>query len=212
MTEPSGDYITTASRTDQEKVGKVKLYPSLTYIDPWDVKPEQVRIEDIAHGLAILNRYTGGSPFPSNVAMHSVRMARRASPSLTQLRSMTFVEQLAAWKLALAHLLHDGSEALGLNDLASPVKKKPGMEEYVKAHGRSMLAIFTRFELPFELLAATKMEDDYDFHREVKSFYEPQLLLNHERIYEVSWRRAEHEFLSTFEHIQAQITRLAAAK
>jgi hypothetical protein len=208
MTEVMGDYITKVHRDVQDTVGKGKLFPSLTYVDPWDVKPEQVHIEDLAHALAIINRYTGGCPFPAPVGMHSIRMARRVMPSLRQYGHMTNAERLRAWQLALAHLVHDGSEALGLNDLASPVKKKPGMEEYCDAHKRAMRAIFIRFDLPFELFAETKVEDDRDFEREVKSFYEPESLTSAELIREIAWRDVEREFLATYRLIQSNIDAL----
>ena len=208
MTELSGDYITSANRDAQDTAGKVKMFPSMTYIDPWDVKPEQVITEDLAHALAIINRYTGGSPFPAPVGMHSVRMARRAMPSLRQQSKMTKPESLRAWQLALAHLVHDGSEALGLNDMASPTKKKPGMEAYCEAHKRATAAIFTRYELPIELYDLTKPEDDFDFRREVKSFYEPDTLTKSEVIREMAWRDVEREFLATFRRIEAQIKAL----
>lgn len=206
MTEQlTGDYITTTNRDAQDTAGKVKMFPSMTYIDPWDVKPEDVRVEDLAHALALINRYTGGCPFPAPVGMHSVRMARRAMPSLRQQSRLTKPELLRAWQLALAHLVHDGSEAMGLNDLASPTKKKPGMEPYCAAHRRATVAIFERFGLPIELYDLTKAEDDFDFHREVKSFYEPETLTKSEVIHEMAWRDVEREFLRTFKHIQTQI-------
>lgn len=197
-------YISSMPREQQDRVGKVRMFPSGNYIDPFDVKPEEIEMRDLAHHLALINRYTGGSPFPAPVATHSVRMARRA---IERMRPTTLRE----WQLVLAHLMHDGSEALGLNDMASPTKRKPGMEAYRAAHERAMVAVFTQFRLPIELLRETQQEDDFDFRREVKSFYEPESLLASELIKEVTWRQAEAEFIDLFNYISARIVALEPA-
>lgn len=68
-----------------------------------------VRIADIAHQLAIINRFHGATKRPYSVAEHSLlcsEIAQRVGLSLT---------------VQLAALLHDGHEAY-TNDLSSPAK------------------------------------------------------------------------------------------
>lgn len=69
-----------------------------------------VRIEDIAHHLALLNRFHGATTRPYSVAEHSLLVCQLAAEA-----GYTPMVQLAA-------LLHDGHEAY-TNDLASPAKQ-----------------------------------------------------------------------------------------
>jgi len=85
-----GDWIQTASGG--------KLYP----LDP---VPEEIRLEDIAHALAHINRYTGHAQVGFSVAQHSVLVA-----------------QLVPDRWRLAALLHDAAE-YGLGDVSRPVKR-----------------------------------------------------------------------------------------
>jgi hypothetical protein len=205
MTNPSG-YIATMPRDQEDRVGKIRMWPSLRYVDPFNLQVEDIDPVDIAHHLAIVNRYTGGSPFPVPVAYHSVRVCR-ASVDVAMIASLPPLAQLAAHRRRLAHLLHDAAEAY-LNDLASPVKRKVGMEPYVAAHERAERVIFQRFGLDFALMAETKPADDADFRLEVKSFDTPHLLQPQDRVTEVTWRQAERLFLTTFESIQRAIESL----
>lgn len=72
---------------------------------PTNPRPEEIHIEDIAHALSQINRYTGHTVRPISVAQHSVLCARHASP-----------------EVALEALLHDAAEAY-LGDLSRPVKQ-----------------------------------------------------------------------------------------
>ena len=68
---------------------------------------KSVCLEDIAHHLAIINRYAGATRVPYSVAEHSVRMSY-----LTK-------------GVPIINLLHDSAEAY-LADIASPYKKGLG--------------------------------------------------------------------------------------
>lgn len=72
----------------------------------WPLNPivEDICIEDIAHALALQNRWTGHSKVPYSIAAHSLAVAY-------------FVPK----ELQLAALLHDASEAY-LSDIARPIK------------------------------------------------------------------------------------------
>jgi hypothetical protein len=72
--------------------------------DLLDPKPETVCIEDIAHHLALINRFTGATREPYSVAQHSVLCSRIVPP-----------------ELALTALLHDAAEAY-VGDASRPLK------------------------------------------------------------------------------------------
>lgn len=82
-----------------------------------NIQPSMICIEDIAHSLALINRYNGMTTFPYSVAEHCVRM--------------TMCDDLPGDKLA--KLLHDSAEAY-IGDLVTPFKRKlkffeAGMDE-----------------------------------------------------------------------------------
>lgn len=72
--------------------------------DPINPKPSDVSVEDIAHALSNICRFTGHTKTFYSVAQHSV-----------------IVSRLVPKPLALAALFHDASEAY-ICDVASPVK------------------------------------------------------------------------------------------
>lgn len=74
---------------------------------PFDPQPEEICIEDIAHALALTNRFGGHTPYPYSVAQHSYLLAL-AAPNGNE----------------LAALLHDAPEAY-LTDVPRPIKRNP---------------------------------------------------------------------------------------
>lgn len=75
---------------------------------PLDPRPEMVCLEDIAHALSNVNRWTGHTAWPYSVAQHAVQVALA-------------VEQIAP-DYALLALHHDDAEAY-LGDIARPWKR-----------------------------------------------------------------------------------------
>lgn len=92
-------------------------------------RPEDVCIEDIAHSLSLLCRFTGHVSQFYSVAEHCVR-----------------VSYLCSQKNQLWALLHDASEAY-CADISRPLKYSPGMEVYRDYERRSMIAIARHFDL-----------------------------------------------------------------
>lgn len=93
--------------------------------------PEDICIEDIAHALSRICRFTGHVAVPLySVAEHSVRVSYACDP------------QDALWGL-----LHDASEAYCM-DLSRPLKRAPGMESYRFYESQVSAAVREKFNLP----------------------------------------------------------------
>lgn len=108
--------------------------------------PAVVEIEDIAHALSNLCRYTGHTSTFYSVAEHSVLVALRAEDLAISHLPATFgfegrVRDVARWGL-----LHDASEAY-LGDVSRPLKYLPHMEPYRALEKEWMKAIAERFGL-----------------------------------------------------------------
>ncbi len=98
-----------------------------TRIDLLHPKPEQIHIEDIAHGLSQTCRFAGQCPAFYSVAQHSVLVSR-----------------LVPETFALHGLLHDASEAF-MGDLHSGLKRL--LPDYRALEHRVLAAIFRHFGL-----------------------------------------------------------------
>lgn len=87
-------------------------------VRPFDLKPDDVSLKDIAHALSMKTRYTGHGIKFYSVAEHSILMSRWIDEHYKD-----GVED------ALYALLHDATETY-LPDVASPMKKHfPGFKE-----------------------------------------------------------------------------------
>lgn len=98
-------------------------------IDPMNPDPKKVVVEDIAHALALVNRFTGHTSNPRSVAAHSYDVS-----TLLERRGFDPSTQLIG-------LLHDASEAY-LCDIAAPVKQHPAFAEYRAAEKQLQLVIY----------------------------------------------------------------------
>ena len=106
----------------------IQTYSGLAFW-PLDPRPDEIRVEDIAHALAMQCRFTGHVRRFYSVAEHSVRVSAVCEPAD-----------------ALWGLLHDASEAY-LIDVARPVKRLPAMAEYKAAEKQLQSAIVEKFGL-----------------------------------------------------------------
>lgn len=186
--EAATDYITSMPRAEQERKGCIRTFTG-RYVNPLQLQPSDVCIEDIAHHLANICRYTGACPEHYSVAQHSI-----------------YVSQLcgATADGAMAGLLHDAAEAY-FNDIASPVKHDSRMQWYRDLEHAATRMIFTVFGVDPELLPLTKPADDKLFKREAASWWAPETLDGSQLITPWEPKDAEREFLVKFYRLKERM-------
>ena len=120
------------------------------------VRPEQIRIEDIAQGLSNTCRFAGQCKQFYSVAEHCCHL----------------YDQLLYWgfpdKACLAALLHDAAEAY-LHDLATPLKRK--LPDYKALESALLAVICERYGLTIPPLV--KQYDFQLFLLEFKTLFVP---------------------------------------
>lgn len=120
---------------------------------PFDMRPEDVDIEEIAHALSMLCRFNGHCREFYSVAQHSVLVAQALPP-----------------ELALAGLLHDATEAY-CGDMIRPLKRS--MPAYREVEDRIWAVIAQRFGLPQDLPPEVKEADNRMLQTERRDLLAP---------------------------------------
>jgi len=101
---------------------------------PYDPRPEDFNLEDIAHALSMLCRFNGHSDFFYSVAQHSTVMSTKVS------------KENRLWAL-----FHDAAEAY-LGDLIRPVKRGSALGiEFSALEDHTLSMIAERFDLPWPI-------------------------------------------------------------
>lgn len=107
---------------------------------PLDPRPDDIRIYDIAHSLAMQCRYNGHANVFYSVAEHSVLVSTVVPP-----------------EHALAGLLHDAAEAY-VGDIIRPLKRH--ITGYDEIEQRVWRAIAERYGLPIDLHSSVMAADN----------------------------------------------------
>jgi len=149
-------------------------------------------IEDIAHHLSLVCRFTGAVRVHYSVAQHSV-----------------LVSQLVPPEFALEGLLHDATEAY-LNDMASPVKA--GLPDYKAAEDAMEQALAGRFGIAWPKSDAVRRADGIAVATEARDLMNnistlwrlPEKPLRGVLIEPWTPAQAEQEFLARFREITSQ--------
>jgi uncharacterized protein len=107
--------------------------------DIFNLRAEDIFVEDIAHHLSQINRFGGATPFPYSVAQHSV-----------------IVSNMCSADNAMHGLLHDAAEAY-IGDLPSPWKDlvRIAGDRIVDIEEEIMEVIYERLKLPLPDLDAS---------------------------------------------------------
>lgn len=159
--------------------------------------PADICIGDVAHGLALENRFGGQLSGPYSVAQHSIlvtsivnSLVPAAPPSLLQ-----------------RALLHDAAEGLGLRDMPSPYKVM--LPDYRELEARLMEAVCFRFEVPMVAPAVIKEADSIAFATERRDLFraeERRLPALYPaapgKLVAVPWRQAKATFLALWEALE----------
>jgi hypothetical protein len=109
------------------------------FFDFIDIENSTYTVEDIAHNLSHICRYTGAVEQFYSVAQHSVIVSHCVPP-----------------EHALSGLMHDASEAF-MSDLNSPLKAL--MKPYKALEKKVEKEIFGRLNLPFPMKSSVKVAD-----------------------------------------------------
>lgn len=103
------------------------------YVNPLNLRLEDVDVNDIAHHLSLINRFNGATRHPINVASHSLFVALLCAqhPIAIQIQA----------------LFHDASEAY-LGDVTKWVKRAPEMSAYRKAEAHAQHIVYQAIGVP----------------------------------------------------------------
>ena len=112
------------------------------YIHPLNPEIDRIHIDDIAYSLATQNRFTGHAYPPYSIGQHSIHVA-----------------ELVDDEFKLEALLHDGGETY-MSDIAKPVKRAEGMEQYRAIESRLDEAVAKRFGLSYPHSPEIKVADN----------------------------------------------------
>lgn len=157
------------------------------YLNP---RPEDILIEDIAHALSQICRFTGHTSLFFSVAQHSI-----------------FVSKLVSPEFALAGLLHDAQEAY-VNDLSSPLKTIID-GNYNMIHDLIQRTILTKFGLSPIIPDNVKLVDEIVTINELwclidSNYKSEEMIYAPKLIYEITcWSpiKAKAKFLKRFEEL-----------
>jgi len=156
-----------------------------------DLVPQDIDIRDIAHALALTNRFGGHSRVPLSVAQHSVDVSRICG--------------------SLQGLLHDASETY-LRDIPQPLKCLPMFEDYRKREAWLQRMIYAKYGCPVADAPAVVDADAFMLRWEAwYSFKKPSWCERPGTPPPITfpitpwepwtWDRAEAEFLSRFKEL-----------
>lgn len=110
-------------------------------LNPVDVKPEDVFLEDLAHAGSIENRFSGHSIEPYSINEHQIRVSTLLWDKAQELGWSRWHRVM----VTLQGFLHDAHEALGWRDLARPIKYLPEMAPYREGSRRCQEAVWAAF-------------------------------------------------------------------
>lgn len=115
-------------------------------LNPFKLEPGHIKVQDIAHHLALLNRFLGATKRPISIAQHSVWVSR-----VVEVMDGSVEEQMQG-------LFHDASEAY-LGDVVKWVKAQPEFEAYRRIEDKTQRMIYKVFNCPTKLSSLVDRAD-----------------------------------------------------
>lgn len=112
------------------------------HVDPFNLRPEDISIRDIAHALSMTCRWGGHVKRFYSVAEHSVLLTYFAQTG--EARGPSNLTRPEVLKLQQYLLLHDASEAY-LTDVPSPYKARPEFAGFVELEAKVQRRIEDHF-------------------------------------------------------------------
>lgn len=177
-----------------ERRGRTMVTFTGRLIWPLDGRAADVCIEDIAHHLALANRWAGATREPYSVAQHSVIVSRHCAPDH-----------------ALIGLLHDAAEAY-TGDTPAPLKVvlRAG-HDFVERNWNVAIAEalglasheLLEAHLPNDVVIADLMVREAEARDLVADFPRAPSGAISERIEPWGWREAEQLFLERFRELRS---------
>lgn len=189
-------------------------------VNPLNLKPEDICIEDIAHSLACSNRFLGHTKEPINIAQHSVFVSVLVESWCKQ----SHLTPGHLLKSTLQGLLHDASEYI-LGDITKWFKQTEVMKGYRELEERTQATIYSLWNLPHSDTEEVKFADRtmvryeamwmYDVYPITQEGYERPTLKDQIWFSQAtrelgawtpwSWMRSERIFLERFHSLQRRI-------
>lgn len=137
-------------------------------VNPLAMRPEDVDIRDIAHGLALVNRFGGHSKFPLSVAQHAVYVSR----VLHQL----FTDKADADYMAWVGLHHDDSDTY-IGDMPRLLKHSDRMAGFLRVESDLQEFLYGCFDIePFmdgSVIEALRYADNLVLRHEIAQAMHP---------------------------------------
>ncbi len=175
---------------------------------PYDLRTGDLCIEDIAHSLALLNRFGGHVREPYGVADHSLRVEAYVAEHYPRRYPHATAEHVRQARLAA--LMHDAPESV-VGDMIRPLKHDERMRAYRDVEQRIAKVVETWLGLPIGALdwMLVKEADDVVLVTEQRDLRGPPPMPWRsrgvqpmtERIIPRGWREAEDEFLARFREL-----------
>lgn len=161
-------------------------------LDPFNLKPADIDILDIAHALSNLCRFNGHCREFYSVAQHSVLVSEQLWRHGTRTK--------------LAGLLHDASEAY-LCDIPRPIKYTPEFEAYRKIEADVQGIIYQKFGVDWSAATHERVKEQDDavlaaegiqFMNESYTFAKPAFHIRNKPILPLAPQLAREQFLDRY--------------
>lgn len=175
----------------EHKRSNIRTFTGL-YMDPFEMSPGEVRIEDIAHSLSMTVRANGHLEHFFSVAQHSINCAKEAEAKGLSNR------------VRLACLLHDAAECY-ISDIPRPVKYRLiGFEEIDKRVSDTVFKAFGLENIDEQELKQVSEIDDAMLYYEFDALTgahitneKPYIAMQHD-FSEKLFKDVENEFINLF--------------